>query len=72
MNGMGIINRAIHPNTVLANLNVNALYICVVKRGKMVPPRLPVKDVVTERYWVLRNYLRERLCPAIADEANGP
>ena len=50
MNGMGIIKRAIHPNTVLAHLNVNALYVCVVKRGKMVPPRLPVKDVVTERY----------------------
>ena len=50
INGMGIIKRAIHPNTVLAHLNVNALYVCVVKRGKMVPPRFPAKDVVTERY----------------------
>ena len=69
---MGIIKRAIHPNTVLAHLNVNALYICVVKRGKMVPPRLPVKGAVNGIIGSSCNYLRERLCPAIADEANGP
>ena len=45
--GIGAIRRARHAKSVFAHLYVRAEYICWVKRGKAMPKRLPIDQVVS-------------------------